>query len=76
MPDDPEQKPDPSAPVCPYCAADPILITARMIRFLNGLTLCIANCGNLECRRLLTASFAGMEQPQIIPGKIGKVLLQ
>lgn len=62
----------PILPRCPHCGADPLTITMMSQLFPKGQIASLMFCGNLDCRKLLTAQIVGMiDQPGTIvrPGQ-------
>ena len=68
---------DPKLPVavCPYCGADPLVLTANNFHLGPWLMQSIF-CANMECRRSLAINVLGVEStPQqqgrlVLPGQI------
>lgn len=57
----------PLNPVCPYCLADPLMITVRDLKFGNGVTAMIAFCAMPDCRKLFSVSYKeGGNRPRLV----------
>ena len=59
-----------SSPICPYCGQDPVAVNIRNLSFPNGMVVLLASCANRNCRKVYSATFSGMSQPLITPGRI------
>lgn len=58
------------APVCPYCLADPAMISLRGPIVLGNLVGVIIFCGNPDCRKIWTIDIVGkQEQPLVEPSR-------
>lgn len=53
-------------PVCPYCSADPIVLTARQLTFPNGIIVLLVTCLNPDCRKIVPVSFMGAQAPRVV----------
>lgn len=50
------------SPVCPHCGADPVELLEKGYRFSDGVAALMLYCANLQCRKIVGASFLGMQK--------------
>lgn len=57
----------PILPRCPHCGEDPLKLNLMSQVFPGGAIASLMFCGNLDCRKLISAQIVGMaEQPGAI----------
>lgn len=55
--------------VCPYCGADPMKLHAKQTSFAGGVVVLVVACANRDCRKVISGSFFGFAEPQIVAGR-------
>ena len=53
-------------PTCPYCGADPAVLSLRAPIKLGQFLTAVVFCGNAECRRIFNVHVLGVEQPKVV----------
>lgn len=60
-------------PVCPHCGLDPAAVSTRGPIQISNMQCVVIYCANPNCRKIHAFQILAVQQPQIMPGALGRM---